>query len=122
VVALQDESASSPPAPSAPAALRRAPERPIQTLIFVDTGGTHIFDRRDVCDELERYVRASGSGNEMFLVGRFDGEGMVTASSWTRDVAAVAARFTSSAMNRRRADLSSNSIPPDSVSTPGGRR
>ncbi len=77
--ARQDGNASSPAAPSAPAAAHPALQRPIQTLIFIDTGGTHVFDRRDVCDELERYVRASGSGNEQFLVGRFDGEGMTTA-------------------------------------------
>ncbi len=73
--ARQDGNASSPAAPSASAAAHPAPQRPIQTLIFIDTGGTHVFDRRDVCDELERYVRASGSGNEQFLVGRFDGGG-----------------------------------------------
>ena len=55
--ARQDGNAISPAAPSASAAAHPTPQRPIQTLIFVDTGGTHVFDRRDVCDELERYVR-----------------------------------------------------------------
>jgi len=105
--------------PSAPAASPRpAPERPVQTLIFIDSG-THAFDLRDVCDELERFVRSSGSTNHQFLVGRFDGEGMRTASSWTRDVAAVAAQIHEIGHASRHERLqSANSLPPPSPTNP----
>ena len=74
---------------------------PVQTL-DLHRSATNAFDRKDVCDELERFIRASGSGHQQFLVARFDGAAMMD-----RRLPGCAtsirsrSRFTSSVMPRR---------------------
>lgn len=83
------ESAPSPQAAAPPAPRRSSGEPLIRTFIFVDETQTNPFDRKDVCAELEKYVRTvAGSGNE-FLVARFDGR-LYKLTDWTSNGEVVA--------------------------------
>jgi VWFA-related protein len=85
------------------AALR---ERTVRTLIFVDEAATLIFDRKDVLDELDRFIRGPASENREFLVARFDGTRLRMESAWTSDAAVTAA-----AVGRIREKPSLNRVP-----------
>jgi VWFA-related protein len=73
------------------AAPRSLDDAPLRTMIFVDVAGTHPFERKDVCAELNRFVRASGPANREFLVAQFDGKRVGMETGWTRDPEAAAA-------------------------------
>jgi hypothetical protein len=55
---------------SSPAVLE---DPPLRTMIVVDEVETHLFDRKDVCAELARYLRAPAAANREFRVASFDG-------------------------------------------------
>ncbi len=60
-----------------------------RVLIFVDEVQTNPFDRRDVCEELARYVLTPGPANREFRIARFDGR-LEMETGWTRDAGQVA--------------------------------
>ncbi|HYX19545.1 MAG TPA: VWA domain-containing protein [Thermoanaerobaculia bacterium] len=64
-------------------------ELPLRTLIFVDELETQVIDRKDICAELARYLRAPGSANREYRVVRYDGT-ILMETGWTRDTETVA--------------------------------
>ena len=91
--------------PTLPAAIESAtqapaaqPPRPIETAIIVDEGSAYVFDRRDVYDELTKFLSVPFRGARLFLVARYTLGGLVLECPWTPD--AQAAR---SAISRLRA-------------------
>ena len=78
----------------------------MRTLIFVDEAATLIFDRKDVLDELDRFLRGPAAENREFLVARFDGTRLRMESAWTSDAAVTAA-----AVERIREKPSLNRVP-----------
>jgi hypothetical protein len=51
--------------------------------IVVDEGGTKSFDRRDVYDQLTKFLKDTDSGSRRTLIARFDGSRLVIESPWT---------------------------------------
>lgn len=78
------------PAAPEPGLAPPAQGRPVQTVILLDDGGTHPFDRKDVCDELERFIRAD-VGRQEFLVARLVGPRVLVEAPWTSDPGVAAA-------------------------------
>ncbi len=68
---------------SAPRSLTDEPRT--RTLFVVDLAGTHPFDRRDTCAELNRFLHAAGRGGDEFLVASFDGTRLRRETGWTRE-------------------------------------
>ncbi len=56
-----------------------------QIAIFVDEGETKSFDRRNVYDELTKFLRQSGMADRLLLVARFDGSRLHIECPWTSD-------------------------------------
>jgi VWFA-related protein len=91
VLSARSEETGAEPTHVLPAAAATVePEgAPLRTMIFIDEVETHPFDRKDVCAELARYLRAQDSGNREFRVARYDGT-LRMATGWTPDVEMVA--------------------------------
>lgn len=101
-VASEEDAASAPQ----PGLKSASQGRLVRTMIFLDEGETHPFDRRDVCDELDRFIRSPGSGQREFLVARFRGGRMSVESPWTKDPDLAAA-----AVHRLRQSPALNPVP-----------
>jgi VWFA-related protein len=108
--AASDAAAPVPmPAPAEPAALLPAPlppPRPLEIAIIADESTTKSFDRRDVYDELSKFLSAPASGTRRFLVARFTVNGLVIECPWTPDTQAARA-----AIARLRAKPASERVP-----------
>ncbi len=77
------------------------PPRPVEIAIIVDEGSAYHFDRRDVYDELTKFLSTPSRGARLFLVARYTLGGLVLECPWTPD--AQAAR---TAVSRLRANPS----------------
>ena len=88
-VVAAPRSVDAPAAPE-PGLTPFAQGRLVQTAILLDDGGTHPFDRRDVCDELERFIRAD-VGRQEFLVARLVGPRVLVEAPCTSDPGLAAA-------------------------------
>jgi VWFA-related protein len=75
---------SAAPVPS------RAP-RPLEIAIIADESSTKSFDRRDVYDELSKFLSAPAPGARRILVARFTFNGLVIECPWTADTRAARA-------------------------------
>ena len=65
--------------------------RPLAMVIVADESQTKSFDRRDVYDEVSRFLRAQHPGEGRFLVTRFNGNRLRIECPWTSDTAAALA-------------------------------
>ena len=101
VAAAEGEPGDSADRPSS-----SAQPRLVRTLIFIDEGQTNAFDRKDVLDELDGFIRAPDSGRREFLVARFDGSRLKMESPWTSD-----AGLATAAVGRIRQGPAVNRIP-----------
>jgi VWFA-related protein len=77
------ESATQAPVPQ--------PPRPIEIAIVVDEGSAYPFDRRDVYDELSKFLSVPFRGDRLFLVARYTLGGLVLECPWTADAQAARA-------------------------------
>jgi len=85
---------ATPPTPDLvePAAPAPSPApRPLEIAIIADESSTKSFDRRDVYDELSKFLSAPAAGGRRFLVARFTVRGLVIECPWTSDTAAARA-------------------------------
>jgi VWFA-related protein len=98
--------AAPPPTTSAAPAAARPPDSARQMAIFVDESSTKSFDRRDVFDQLTKFVRQSAAGERLILVSRFDGSRLVVESPWSSDTAGALA-----AMARMREHPTAERLP-----------
>jgi VWFA-related protein len=73
------------PAPSS------SPLRPLEVAIIADEIDTKTTDRRDVYDELLRYLESPANGIRRFFVGRFSVGHLHTECPWTSDAEAARA-------------------------------
>lgn len=65
--------------------------RPLEIAIIADESTTKSFDRRDVYDELSKFLSAPASGTRRLLVARFTVNGLVIECPWTSDTMAARA-------------------------------
>jgi VWFA-related protein len=82
--------AAAPDKPTAPAeapapATASPPLRPLEIAIIADESSTKSFDRRDVYDELSKFLSAPIPGSRRILVARFTVNGLVIECPWTSD-------------------------------------
>jgi hypothetical protein len=66
-----------------------AQPRPVETAIIVDEGSAYLFDRRDVYDELLRFLSKPVRGPRLFLVARVTISGLIIECPWTADAGAA---------------------------------
>lgn len=97
---------TDPTPASAIAAAPATPPRPLEIAIFADESETKSFDRRDVYDQLTRFLDAPASETRRYLVVRFSGTGLKVECAWTSDTVAVKA-----AIGRMRAHPRIERIP-----------
>jgi VWFA-related protein len=79
------ETLSPAPAPSS------SPLRPLEVAIIADEIDTKTTDRRDVYDELLRYLESPANETRRFFVGRFSVGHLQTECPWTTDAEAARA-------------------------------
>jgi VWFA-related protein len=85
LTAAAGEVPSPVPAPSS------LPPRPLEVAIIADESDTKSFDRRDVYDELLRYLESPAREDRRFFVGRFSSGHLRTECPWTSDAGAARA-------------------------------
>ncbi len=84
--------AAAPSALAAPVeAEAPAPAQPrqVETAIIVDEGSAYPFDRRDVYDELSRFLANPVGGLRLYLVARVTISGLIIECPWTADAGAA---------------------------------
>lgn len=77
--------------PSPVLAPTSSPLRPLEVAIIADESDTKSIDRRDVYDELLRYLESPARNDRRFFVGRFSGGHLHTECPWTSDAGAARA-------------------------------